>query len=225
LDLIRKSYYIFQKDIKAEWRTKEMINSVLIFAFLVVVIISFAFNPARGTTQDIFPGVIWVAFIFAGILGLNRSFSTEKINDCLLGLMLCPVDRTAIYFGKVLANTFFMFAIELVSLPVFLILFNYSFTVRLLLLIPLLLLCSLGFIAIGTFLSALTANTRSSDVLLPLVLFPVLVPLLIASVEATRTVLTGDGLLAAAPWLLLIIAFNLLSLALSFLLFDYLLEV
>lgn len=225
MDFLRKSYYIFQKDLQSEWRTKQVLTSVLIFSLLAVIIISFAFNPTRESTREITPGIIWVAFSFAGILGLNRSFAAEKMNDCLLGLMLCPTDRSAIYLGKVMANLLFLLMVESVSLPVILVLYNVAFTVELLWLLPLFVMASFGFIAIGVFLAALSSNTRSSEILLPIILFPLLVPLVIAAVEATKIILAGQGILAAAPWIGLIFAYELIFFAVPFLLFEYLLEV
>jgi heme exporter protein B len=188
------------KELKTEFRTKEMLSSMLIFSFLVIVIFSFAFDPTDKDLQQVFPGIIWVAFIFSGVLGLNRSFVSEKKNNSLHGLMLCPADRSVIYFGKVITNLILMLIMEFISLPIFIILFDYSFNGSISKLILVVFLGTFGFVSIGTFLAALTANTRTSEVLLPIILFPVVVPVVIASVESTTAIFMGNKIVEVALW-------------------------
>lgn len=215
---------IAAKDLRAELRTKQMSSAMLIFAFLVIVIFAFAFDPTRQNLSYILPGVIWVAFFFAAMLGLNRSFVAEKVNDCLHGLMLAPVDRSAIYFGKVLANLAFTLVVEAVSLPVFFVLFNYTLEGSWLLLGAVVVLATFGFIAVGTFLAALSANTRTSEILLPVILFPVAVPVVIGAVQATRGILAGAAGGEYLPWFGVLGVYGVVFLAVPFLLFDYVLE-
>lgn len=215
---------IAAKDLRAELRTKQMSSAMFIFAFLVIVIFAFAFDPTRQNLAFVLPGVIWVAFFFAAMLGLNRSFVGEKLNDCLHGLMLAPVDRSAIYFGKVLANLIFTLVVEAVSLPLFFVLFNYQVQGSWLLLFGTVGLATFGFLAVGTFLSALSANTRTSEILLPVILFPVAVPVVIAAVQATRGILTGAPVAEFAAWFGVLGVYGVVFLVVPFLLFEYVLE-
>ncbi len=216
---------IVWKDLVNEFRTKEMLSAMLIFAVLVIVIFAFAFTPTRELTTKIFPGIIWVAFTFSGILGLNRSFLNEKQNETLLGLMLTPVDRTAIYFGKVISNFIMMVMTEVISLPLFFVLFDFRLKGSLLQLVFVILLGTLGFIAVGTFLAALAANTRTSEILLPIILFPILVPVIIAAVESTGLILAQEPFANFSGWVKLIGVYDVIFLVIPFILFDYVLEV
>ncbi len=213
------------KDITSEMRTKEMLSAMLIFSFLVIVVFSFAFDPTRETTKAVFPGVIWVGFSFSAILGLNRSFLTEKSNDCMMGLMLCPADRSVIYYAKVISNMIFVTLMELISLPVFFILFDYPLRGSVLLLLLVLFLGTLGFISVGTLLAALAANTKTSEILLPIILFPIIIPIVIAAVSSTAIVLGVPSAVELKAWLGLMVAYNIVFLTIPFILFDYVLEV
>ncbi|MHB8172630.1 MAG: heme exporter protein CcmB [Thermincolia bacterium] len=213
------------KDLTSELRTKEMLSAMLIFAFLTTVIFSFAFDPDGETVKKVFPGIIWVALIFAGILGLNRSFLSEKSNDCIMGLMLCTTDRGIIYLGKMISNLIFMYIMEAVTLPILFVLFDYRLKGSLLYLILIVALGTWGFIAIGTFLAALSVNTRNSEILLPIILFPLIVPLLIAAVQATGVILGGGVWADWSNWFRILTAFAVIFTVVPWLLFDYLLEV
>lgn len=225
MDFLKKVWAIVQKDLTSEFRTKEMISAMLIFSFLTVTIFSFAFEPTKEMIKGVFPGIIWVAFIFAGILGLNRSFLSEKANDCILGLMLCPADRSAIYFGKMIGNLLFMLIMEVISLPIFFVLYDFKMVGSFLYLTLMIILATIGFIAIGTFLAALSVNTRNSEILLPIILFPLIIPVLIGAVQATSAILTAGPLQDWLPWIKVITAFDIVFLTVPWLLFEYLLEV
>ncbi|MFQ5875885.1 MAG: heme exporter protein CcmB, partial [Dehalococcoidia bacterium] len=149
----KKVIAIVWKDIVAELRTKEIFSAMFIFALLVIVIFNFAFELKGIDMVTIAPGVLWVAFIFAGVLGLNRTFIMEKDRGCMEGLMLCPVDRSAIYLGKMVGSVIFMLAVEAVALPIFAVLFNVL--IAPLRLLPVILLGTVGFAAVGTLLSAM----------------------------------------------------------------------
>jgi len=224
----RKIGAMVTKDLVVEFKTKEMLSSMFMFSFLVIVIFAFAFTPSRATTKEVFPGILWIGFIFAGVLGLNRSFAGEKESDCLLGLMLTPVDKTAIYLAKAAGNFLFLVAVQAVSVPLYFILFDYRLQGPLWLLPAVILLGTFGFIIIGTFLAALAANTRASEILLPLILFPLLMPVVIGAVKCTAIVLAGvpselEGELIR--WILLLGGYNIIFLTASLMLFDYVLEV
>lgn len=216
---------IIWKDIIMEYRTKQMTSAMLVFSGLVIVIFSFAFELHIGVLEKVLPGMIWVALIFSSILGFNRSFMMEKSNDCLQGLLLLPADRTAIFFSKFISNFLFVLITQIVIVPGFFILFDYRYSGSVALLIFVILLGSVGFVAIGTFLAALTSNSRMSDMLLPIILFPVSVPLIIAGVECTSLLFAGAGFSEISQWLNLIIVFNVIYLVLPYMLFDYIMEV
>jgi heme exporter protein B len=221
MDYLRKILAIVWKDIVAELRTKEMFSAMFVFAVLVIVVFNFAFDlrVSGERVRQVAPGALWVAFSFSGVLGLNRAFVLEKDRGCLEGLLLAPVDHTSIYFGKMISTVLFMLVVEAFILPVFSAFFGISlFDPRLLLII---LLGTLGFAGVGTILSAMTAQTRAREVLLPILLLPVAAPVLIAAVRATAGVLDGLALDEIARWLQLLVAFAIIFPAAAFMTFDY----
>ena len=225
MDLIaflRKILAIVHKDIIAELRTKEMFSSMFVFALLVIVIFNFAFELRVANVKQVAPGVLWVTFTFAGMLGLNRSFILEKDKGCLEGLLLAPVDRSAIYFGKMLGNLIFMSVVEAIVLPIFWVLFNPPlFSPALILVIV---LGTLGFAGVGTLFSAIAVHTRAREVMLPILLFPIVVPLMIAAVKITGGLLDGQPLLEMRNWLNLLVGFDIIFLTVSYMTFDYVVE-
>lgn len=216
---------VIWKDILMEYKTKQMTSAMLIFSGLVIVIFSFAFNFSYDTLTQIFPGMIWIALIFSSLLGLNRSFLLEKNNDCMQGLLLLPGDRTVIYWGKLIANFLFVILTQIVIIPGFFLLFDFRFQGNLGLLILVLFVGTLGFIAIGTFLAAITSHSRMSDMLLPIILFPVSVPLIIAGVQCSNMIFAGQGFAAFNQWFYLMLVFDAIFLTLPYMLFDYVMEV
>lgn len=215
---------IVWKDVTSELRTKEIFTSMSVFSLLVIVIFNFVFDPGISNLEKILPGILWVAFTFAGVLGLNRSFVFEKDKDCLQGLMLCPVDRSAIYLGKMVGNVIFMLVVEVIALPIFSVLFNFSIWALLYRLSPVLVLATLGFAAVGTVFSAMSVNTKTREVMLPILLFPITIPVMIAAVKSTGAILEGSTLLSATSWLNLLVAFDLIFLVVSFLTFEFVIE-
>ena len=222
MSFLRKVLVIVQKDVAVELSTKEMLSSMFIFSLLVIVIFSFAFELRVEDVRKVAPGVLWVTFVFAGMLGLSRSFVLEKDKGCLEGLLLCPVDRSAIYFGKMLGNVIFMTTVEAMILPIFSILFNISLFQPALILIVV--LGTLGFAGVGTLFSAMAVHTRSREVMLPVLLFPVVLPAMIAAVKATGGILDGQPFSEIAHWLRLLVVFDVVFLAISFMTFDYVVE-
>ena len=225
----KQIFALVQKDLLNELRTKEMLSAMFMFAFLTIVIFAFAFyEPSKEILRGAFPGIIWVGFTFAGILGLNRSFMAEKANDCLMGLLLAPMDRTVIYFGKLIANLVFMFFMELVSLPLFFILLDFKFKGSLLLFALVVVLGTIGYIAVGTFLAALSSNTRTSEILLPVIVFPIIIPVLLGAVKATAIILSSpdaNAMLAYWSWIKLLVVYDTIFIAVPFILFDNVMEV
>jgi heme exporter protein B len=209
------------KDIVAELRTKEMFSAMFVFGVLVIVIFNFAFDlrVSGERVRQVTPGALWVAFSFAGILGLNRAFVVEKDRGCLDGLLLAPVDHTAIYFGKMISTILFMLVVEAFMLPVFTAFFGVNlFDLRLVFVVV---LGTVGFAGVGTLLSAITAQTRAREVLLPILLLPVAAPVLIAAVKATSGILDGLAMGDLTRWLQLLVAFDLIFPAVAFMTFDF----
>ncbi|WP_280772239.1 heme exporter protein CcmB [Salipaludibacillus daqingensis] len=216
------------KDLYAEWKTKQTITTMLIFSGLVIVTFSFAFDPSNQAVSALVPGMIWVITIFSGILGLNRSFMQEKQNDHLHGLMVAPVDPSAIYLGKCMANLVFVLLVQLISVPLLFLLFDFHVItgVGLIYFVMIVFLGTFGFIAVGTLLAALATHSKSSEMLLPILLFPLVTPIVIAAVQATRIVLVDqEGVSAALSWMQLMAAYDVIFFVVGFLLFEHVLEV
>ena len=218
----RATLAILWKDMLLEVRTKDIITSLVVFAILVVVIFNFAFPPIPRVVALVTPGILWVAFTFAGILGLNRVFVLEKDRGNLQGLMLAPVGRDAIYLGKMLGSFLFMLIVEALILPIFTVMFNVPlWNVEFLLMM---ILATLGFATVGTVFSAIAINTRSREVMLPILFFPIVLPVIIAAVQMTGMSLQGDSWSAMLRWLQLVIVFDVMFLVVSSLTFEYVLE-
>lgn len=211
------------KELRAEIRSRELLNTTLVFALIVVVLFSFAFDPTSAESRRYGPGLLWIAFLFAGSLMLNSSFAREQTNDTLYALRMAPVEPFALLFGKILANLIFLLVAELVLLPIFAVLYNVSVTPFLGRLLLVMLLGTIGLVATGTVFSALAAQARMREMLLPLLLLPLLAPLLIASVEATSS-LFGDQPVLDRVWVEFLAAFDIVFLTASWLLSDHLLE-
>jgi heme exporter protein B len=224
---------IAKKDLRAEFRTKQMLNSMVIFALLVMVIFSFSFGNEvasiyiptikKNIIDILAPGMLWIAFTFAGMLGLSRSFAGEKEEGCLDGLKLCPVDRSDIYNGKVLSNAVLMFLMEIAALPIFIFLFNYDIK-NLPGLILVIILGTFGFIFVGTLLSALTVNTRTREILLPVILFPVLIPVILSAVTATATMLSNGNISDISGQLQILVVYDIIFFVVAQIVFEYTIE-
>ena len=210
------------KDTISEMRTKEIVFSVLVFTLLVIVIFNFAFGASQEKMSLVAPGILWVTFAFAGVLSLQRSFVSEKEQGCLEGLMVCPVSREAIYFGKFLGSLLFMLIIEAIALPIFAVLFNLPVLTFQLIVITI--LTTIGFVAIGTLFSALAVNTKAREMVLPILFFPVVVPLIISAVKASGLALSGESWSGLASWLQIIGAFDAIFLVVSFWVFAFVIE-
>jgi heme exporter protein B len=210
------------KDLAAELRSKELLSAMLVFALLVIFIFNFSLELDAKTRNSVTSGVLWATFTFAGTIGLNRSMAIEKDRGCLDGLLLAPVDRSAIYFGKAISNLTFMLIVEAIVLPVYSVLYNTNlFQPGLLLVI---LLGSIGYTAVGTLLSAMSVQTRTRDVMLPILLFPIILPVIIAAVRASGGYLQNLPFDQILPWLNLLIVYDVIFTAIAFMVFDYVVE-
>jgi heme exporter protein B len=217
-------FSIIRKDLLVELRTKETLTSLLLLGLVTLLVLSFAFDPTSELRLEAAPGALWVAVIFAGVLGLSRSFLAERENDCLQGLLLCPVDRGSIYLGKTVANFLFMLAAQIVVLPVFVFFFNLPLTAALGGVVLVLLLGLLGFAAVGTLFAAIAVRTRAREVMLPLLLIPLVIPLFIGGVTVTQKLLAGKSLEGVAPWLNLMVGFDVIFLVVGWWAFEYAVE-
>ena len=213
---------IVWKDLRAEFRSFELVSSMLVFSLLVILIFNFALELDIKTRQTVTAGVLWATFAFAGTLGLNRSMSIEKDRGCMDGLLLAPVDRSAIYFGKFISNLAFMLLVEAFVLPIYSVLYNTNlFQPGLLAVI---LLGSIGYTAVGTLLAAMSVQTRTRDVLLPILLFPVAFSVLLAAVKASGGFLSNSELTEILLPINLLIAYDVIFIAVAFMVFDIVVE-
>lgn len=206
----------------AELHTREMVSAMLVFSALALLIFSFALDLRGEMAQAAAPGVLWATVAFAGTLGLSRSLAREEQSGCMDGLLLAPVDRTAIFFGKAAGNVLFMGVVELVLLPFFSALFDVGL-LRLGVLMVLA-LGTLGYAAVGTLLAAIAVNTRAREVMLPVLLLPLAIPLLIGAVQATAGLAEGMPLQAVGGWIRILVVYDLVIVAVSMLTFSYVLE-
>jgi heme exporter protein B len=206
MKFVHKLGAIIWKDFISEFRTKEMILSMCLFSFLVLIIFNFAFGSSLKFDREMIAGILWVAFIFSGLTGLGRSFSMEQDRGTLQGLILCPVSPWTIFLAKLIGVFLFTTVMEIITIFIFTILYN---TTVLPFLVPLGLIAFLG---------------TSRNVLLPILFFPISVPVIIASVKATGIIISGKSLQMVFPWLKILVAFDLIFLLVSYLTFEYILE-
>lgn len=220
----RKLGALLWKDLTTEFRSKEMLISMSLFAFLILIIFSFAFEAGFKDVREIAPGILWVAFIFSGLMGLGRSFGKEMDRGTLPGLLLCPFSPWGIYLAKMIGALIFTFIMEAFTLSIFAVLYNTNLLPFMFPLILVIFLGTLGFTAIGTLFSAMSATTRARDVILSILIFPVSVPVIIASVKATGTILDGNPLAEITSWLKILVAFDLTFLLVAYLTFGFIME-
>jgi heme exporter protein B len=211
--LLGQVWAIVRKDVRAELRSKEVMAATWVFALLVLVVFNFAFDLEREEIGPAGPGMLWVAIVLAGMLGLNHVFAREREQSCLDGLLLCPVDRSVIYFGKLAGALVFTIALEVAVLPVFALFTSLPVFMPGPLLV--LLLGTVGFVAVGTLFAAIAANARTREVLLPVLLLPVATPVLVSAVNATGLSFDGKPWSELAPWLGILAAFDAIYLVLG----------
>jgi heme exporter protein B len=219
MEFWRLTFTVAAKDLRAELRSKEAINAAFSFSLTILLLFSFAF--AEEATTEIAGGLLWIVFAFAGALILNRSFARELPNDCLDALIAAPLPASALFLGKALANLLLLLAVEAVSFPVFGIFYNAHWTRQFW---PLALVAALGtwgFTVIGTVFSALTVNMRLREVMLPLLVYPVMIPCLMAAMKITGQLIAGEPLDAEMlVWLRFLIGFDVIFTALALAMVD-----
>jgi heme exporter protein B len=219
----RSAAILLAKELRLEFRTRELLTGTVIFVLVVIVLFSFAFDPTAADSRRYGPGLLWIAFLFAGSLMLHPSFAREQANQTLDALRMAPISAFAILMGKMLANFIFLAIAEIILVPVFAVLYNVSLTGvagRLALVLG---LGTLGLVITGTVFSAISAHARMRELLLPLLLLPILAPLLIAAVEATASLFAEQPALDRT-WLTFLGGFDIVFLTASWLLCDFLLE-
>lgn len=220
----RRAWIVLWKDWLIERRAKSSLNAVLFFALILLFLFQFALGPDRDRLQAALPGLLWLGFVLAGLLGLGRVFLVEYQNDCWEGLLLAPGDKSAIYLGKLASNLVLMTLVEAVILALFGLFYGIDLGRVLMPLSAVILLGTVGLAAVGTLFGAMTAQVRSRELLFPVLLLPIQVPVLLAAVSATQVVLAGEPLSAAAPWLRLLAAADAIYLALGFLTFEFIFD-
>lgn len=215
-------FAILRKDLAVEFRSRQLLTAMLVFSILVILIFNFALELDARLRAEVSAGVLWATFAFAGTLGLNRSMAIEKEHSSLDGLLLAPADRSAIYFGKTMANMVFMLVVELFTLPIYAVLYNVNlFTPGFLIVI---ILGSWAYSTVGTLLAAMAAQARNRELLLPVLLFPILIPVLVAAVRASTGILDGLEMAYIWPNLNIIMAYGLIMPALGYMFFDLIVE-
>ena len=212
------------KDLLIEHRSKETLNALFFFALLLLFVFQFTLGPDRERLAGALPGLLWLGFILSGLLGLGRAFVVERENDCWEALLLAPGDKSAIYVGKLAGNLLLMFIVEVMLLVLFGVFFNLDLVPALPALVVVIGLGTVGVAAIGTLFAAMTTQVRARELLFPVLLLPVQVPVLLATVKATEAVLLGEPLGAVAHWLKLLAAADVVYVAVGVLTFDFVLE-
>lgn len=210
MELLGQAWAIARKDLRIERRSKEVVNAAFSFALVVLLLFSFTFDPTGDEVREMSGGLLWLVYSFAGVLVLNRSFAQETQNDCLDALVASPVPGSAIFLGKALANTVFLLFLELATLPVFTIFYNVRWEAKMMWLLPVLVLGTWGFTVIGTVFSALTVSVRLRELMLPLLVFPMTVPVLMGAVQLTTTLFTGEPIAGDLVWLQFMAGFDLI---------------
>jgi heme exporter protein B len=213
---------IVWKDLLLELRSKDLVVSIVVFGLLVVVLFNFALNNIPGRSEELAPGILWAAFAFSAILAMNRAFVRDQEQGGLEGLLISPVSRDAIFLGKALTSLIFMLLVEAVLLPVYAVMLDFSALSWYLMLT--IFLGTLGFAVVGTLFSAMAVQTRSREIMLPVLFFPVLLPVIIASVEASTRAIGGETFIGLGRWLPLIGVFDAIFLVICPWVFSFVVE-
>jgi heme exporter protein B len=218
---LRSVWVVAVKDLRAELRTKEAINSSLAFALVILLMFSYAFDALSESTREMSGGLLWIVFAFAGTLVLNRSFARELPNDCLDGLIAAPIPGSALFLGKAVANFLLVLAVQFVSLPVFGIFYNVPWTKQLPELILVMLLGTWALTIVGTVSSALTVNIRLRELMLPMLTYPIMFPALLGAMQLTMHLIGGNPIDEEHyGWLKMMIGFDVIYTAVSLVLVE-----
>lgn len=216
---------IVWKDLTTERRSKAGFNAVAFLGILILLLFGFALGPDAEALRTAAAGALWLAILFAGVLAFNRSYQLELDGAALEPLLLYPAPRWTIFAGKFLANLLFVLMLEAIVVPVAIILFQVKSAAGWAPASGVMVLGSIGFVALGTFYASMASRSRAREVLLPLLLFPMLIPVLLASSEASSSLLAGNPMQDAGAWVKLLVAFDVIFLVASFMAFDHVIEV
>jgi heme exporter protein B len=221
---LRRAYAVAAKDLTAEWRTKANFNAVVFLGGLILLLFGFALGPDAAALRAAAPGALWLAVLFSGVLAFNRSYQLELENGALEQFLLYPGERWPLFLGKLAANLAFILLMEVVVVPAAVVLYGLAIPQRWLELVGVLLLGTFGFATLGTFYAAMSSRVRTREVLLPLLLFPMLVPVFLASVEATSALLGGDVMNDAGAWVRLLAGFDVIFFVAALYAFEHVIE-
>ena len=219
-----QAFTIAGKDLRLEFRSRTAFLSSLAFTALVLAIFNFARDPTATTPAELAPGILWITFSFAGLLGLNRAFALERENRTIEGLLLSPVNRTSIYLGKAFANLVFVGLVEAIALPLFALFFAVPLGPILLPLVGIIVLATIGFVAVGTLLSAIAVSTRFAELMLPVLMLPFLVPPITSAVQVTARVFGGRPFSEMTGWLKLLAGYDVVVVVAALLIFEFTLD-
>jgi heme exporter protein B len=222
--VLREAWTIAAKDLRLEFRSRTAFLSSLAFTALVLAIFNFARDPTVVTATDLAPGILWITFSFAGLLGLNRAFALERENRTLEGLLLSPISRHAIYLGKAMANLVFVGLVEAVALPLFALFFNVPILPVLGPLAGVIVLATIGFVAVGTLLSAIAVSTRFAELMLPVLMLPFLVPPITSAVQVTARLFANRPFSELVAWLKLLVGYDIVVVVTALLIFEFTLD-
>lgn len=220
-ELVAQAWIVARKDLVLEFRTRTALFSAVVFTALVLVVFNFGRDPTAVATIDLAPSILWVTFTFAAMLTLNRAFQLELENQALEGLLVAPLSRASLYWGKLVANLVFVAVVEAVGLPLFVLFFNVPVAHVLVPLVGVIALATVGFVAVGTLFSALLIRIRFAELMLPVLLLPFLIPPLVAAVQVTAHLLAERPLSEVAGWLRLLAAYDLTFVSLATVLFRF----
>ena len=224
MKLFRDTYLVLRKDLVLQLRRSDILLTMFFFGTLLLFVFHLAFDLVPDRVSEMAPGLLWLAFLFTGTLGLAQLFGAERENQCLDALLLSPVDRGALFLAKVCLNFTLMLLVELVIIPLFWILFNLQTWNLVPQVFLISLLGTIGFCVLGTVMSALTLRARARELLLPLVLFPLMIPVILATIQCLGAVLRAGEIGDALPWLRLLIGFDVIFLTFGVLVFDWVIE-
>jgi heme exporter protein B len=219
-DVVRVALAIALKDATIEMRTKTAVVSAVVFSILVLAVLFVARDPTVVAPVDIAPSALWIAFTFAAIIGLNRGFFIERDNNAIDGILLASRAPASLFLGKLLANLMFVGAVELISLPLFVLLYDVNVLPRLPVLLAVIVMATVSFVSIGTLLSAIVVQTRFAELMLPVLLLPFLIPPVVGAVQVTARILADRPLSEMMGWLRLLASFDLVFCVLPILLFE-----
>jgi heme exporter protein B len=222
--MLSQVWTIFTKDLKVDFRSKENFISTFFFALVILLIFKFSIGNEKEIIKTVAPGIYWATFLLASILALSKTFQLEKDNACMEALVLFPIDRGVIFLGKMGACFIYILIVQIFVIPLFgLFFYNelFSFFGEFLIVCV---LATFGFTSLGTLLAAITTDLRFSDILLPVLLFPLLVPLLLASINLTEALFNGQSIFDKADWLKLLLGFDGIFFIASYLTFDFVMD-